>query len=192
MSASSSSSSSSSIGDAAVEELLPLEAFCYRNASFLESTVSAKIQNIVEEGRRTGPAISISAQKVPSLSQAPPSTASQDSPPQSQSSSPSSILVFLGSEAFVDRIFEAFPNASVHILHYCLEVLSSIKEKHDDARCFYLVDTTDFSEVSGSFDTIYLNYFPIFSISLSSLLEDAVTHCKPGKIPANLSPPFRP
>lgn len=95
-----------------------------------------------------------------------------------EKSSPA-ILVMLGSEAFVKQLCNTCPEGSVEVAHFSLDVLANIKEQHDDARCFY-INTTDFSEISGSFDTIFLNYFPVFSKSLPKLLKDVARHCNPG------------
>ena len=153
---SSASASVSSSEHLESEELSsPLEAFCCRNSQFLESSDDGKIRSIIEAG---APSTSIPSEK----------------------DSSSSILVLLGNESLVDHIFKTFPGMPVEVVHFSLEVLSCIKEKHDEAKCFY-ISTTDFSEISGSFDTIFLNYFPIFSKSLSTILKDAAKHCKPGK-----------
>lgn len=67
----------------------------------------------------------------------------------------------------------------VEFAHFSLDVLAAVKEKHDDARCWYL-NVADSSEVSGSFDTIFLNHFSIFTDSLKKLLTDVTRFCKPG------------
>lgn len=67
----------------------------------------------------------------------------------------------------------------VEFAHFSLDVLAAVKEKHDDARCWYL-NVANSSEVSGSFDTIFLNHFSIFTDSLKKLLTDVTRFCKPG------------
>ncbi|MCO5562279.1 hypothetical protein L7F22_015904 [Adiantum nelumboides] len=90
-----------------------------------------------------------------------------------------SILVMLGSELFVRQLCNEYPDGLVEVNHFSLSVLADIKEQYDDTRCFHL-STSDFSEISGSFDAIFLNYFPVFSKSLPKLLKDATRLCKPG------------
>lgn len=132
-----------------LQESTPLEAFFNRHSSFFESLEAGRIRHVIESG-----AI------------------------HTENPSPS-ILVMLGSEAFVNQLFDVYPEGCIEVSHFSLNVLASIKENHDDARCFY-INTTDFSEISGSFDAIFLNYFPIFSKSFPKLLKDAARLCKPG------------
>ncbi|KAI5064126.1 hypothetical protein GOP47_0020796 [Adiantum capillus-veneris] len=90
-----------------------------------------------------------------------------------------SILVMLGSELFLRQLCNEYPDGLVEVNHFSFNVLADIKEQRDETRCFH-ISTTDFSEISGSFDAIFLNYFPVFSKSLPKLFKDVTRLCKPG------------
>lgn len=90
-----------------------------------------------------------------------------------------SILVMLGNELFVSQLCNEYPDGCIEVNHFSFNVLADIKERHDEARCFHM-STADFSEISGFFDAIFLNYFSIFSKSLPKLLKDVTRFCKPG------------
>ncbi|KAH7431435.1 hypothetical protein KP509_08G047700 [Ceratopteris richardii] len=89
------------------------------------------------------------------------------------------ILVMLGNRSFVNQLYNEYPDCNVEVCHFSVSVLADIKEEYDDARCFY-INTTDFSEIAGSFDAIFLNYFSVFSKSLPRLLKDITRFCNPG------------
>ncbi|KZV37915.1 hypothetical protein F511_12197 [Dorcoceras hygrometricum] len=89
------------------------------------------------------------------------------------------VLVSIGSEAFVDRVFDTSPVQQLLIVHDSLLTLACIKEKYDSVKCWQ-GEVINVPEKWTPFDVVFLYFLPGLPFELNEVLGALAKRCSLG------------
>ncbi|KAI4330268.1 hypothetical protein MLD38_028568 [Melastoma candidum] len=88
-------------------------------------------------------------------------------------------LVSFGSEEFLDKLAEPFKCQFLLVVHDSLFVLTCIKEKYDQIKCWQ-GEVIYAPEKWAPFDVVFLFFLPRLPFALDSIFESLASRCPPG------------
>ncbi|XP_027175744.1 uncharacterized protein LOC113775176 [Coffea eugenioides] len=91
----------------------------------------------------------------------------------------SRVLISIGSEEFVDKIFNSSPCEQLLVVHDSLFILASIKEKYDKVKCWQ-GELIYLPEKWAPFEVVFLYFLPALPFQLGQILGTLAKHCLPG------------
>lgn len=94
---------------------------------------------------------------------------------------PSKVMIYIGSEAFVDRVVNSSPCEQLLIVHDSLFVLACIKEKYDKVKCWQ-GELINVPEKWTAFDVVFLYFLPALPFELDLVLASLSRRCLPGNV----------